>query len=92
MLEWVAYEMVAPRQGSSNMGKKKQVFAILEPKNDEARSKLAHHGEKWHFLEEIPNLKYVRSQGPSVVVRSRDGTKVLFIKKLDDPYFKYYLI
>lgn len=72
--------------------KKKEQFVILEAKTDKGKEKLGYHGEKWVFREEIENLKFCRQQGPSIVVRSRDGSKVLFIKKQDDPDITYRMV
>lgn len=74
------------------MAAKKQTIVILSAKTDKGKDKIAYHGEKWYLKEEISNLRFVRSQGPSLVVRSRDGSKILFIKKQDDPDIEYRIV
>jgi hypothetical protein len=71
------------------MAAKKQRYVILEAKTEKGKEKIGYHGEKWEFRDEIDNLKFVRSQGPSIVVRSRDGSKILFLKKEGDPDITY---
>lgn len=72
--------------------KKKEQFVILEAKTDKGKEKIGYHGEKWVFRGEVENLKFNRRQGPSIVVRSRDGSRILFIKKQDDPDIKYRML
>lgn len=74
------------------MATKKQIIVILTAKNDKGKEKIAYHGEKWYLREEITTMRLVRSQGPSLVVRSRDGSKILFIKKQDDPDIEYRIV
>lgn len=74
------------------MASKKETYVILEAKNEKGKAKIGYHGEKWIYRGDIDNLKFVRSQGPSIVARSRDGKKVLFIKKQDDPDLKYRIL
>lgn len=70
------------------MANKKEKVAILEPKNEEAKQKLGYHGSKWYVRGEVNGLRLVRTQKESYVLRSRDGTKILFVQKQNDPYFK----
>jgi hypothetical protein len=74
------------------MANKKITYVIIEAKTDKGKEKLGYHGDKWEYRGEVETLKFVRSQGPSIVVRSRDGKKILFIKKQDDPDLKYRIV
>lgn len=71
---------------------KREKFVILEAKTDKGKEKLGYHGDKWILRDEIENLKFDRRQGASIVVRSRDGSKILFIKKTDDPDFNFRIV
>lgn len=74
------------------MASKKQTVVILQAKTEKGKEKIAYHGEKWYLKEEITTMRLVRSAGPSLVVRSRDGSKILFIKKQDDPDIEYRIV
>ncbi len=74
------------------MAAKKQTIVILQAKTEKGKEKISYHGEKWYLKEEVATMKLVRSQGPSLVVRSRDGSKILFIKKQDDPDIEYRIV
>ena len=74
------------------MAAKKQKIVILTAKTDKGKEKIDYHGEKWYLRDEVSNMRLVRSQGPSLVVRSRDGSKILFIKKQDDPDIEYRIV
>lgn len=71
------------------MASKKRHLIMLELKTDEAKEKISYHGLKWEFLEEIEKRKYSSEVGPFLVLRSLDGSKILFIKKDGDHHFKY---
>jgi hypothetical protein len=74
------------------MATKKRIIVIVEAKTEKGKEKIGYHGDKWEHRGEIENLKFLRSQGPSIVVRSRDGSKILFIKKENDPHFIYRVV
>ncbi len=74
------------------MATKKQKIVILTAKTEKGKEKISYHGDRWYLREEVAAMKLLRSQGPSLVVRSRDGTKVLFIKKQNDPDIEYRII
>lgn len=59
-------------------------YVGLDAKTEIGQQKLGYHGSKWlHLGEEVP--KYARYQGLCLVLRSRDGSKVLFVRKCNDP-------
>jgi len=74
------------------MATKKQQMVIVEAKTDKGKEKISYHGDKWYFRGEVENLKFNRTQGPSIVVLSRDGSKILFIKKQNDPDLTYRIV
>lgn len=74
------------------MATKKVTYVCVEAKTEKGKEKLGYHGDKWEYRGEVENLKFVRSQGPSIVVRSRDGKKILFIKKQNDPDLTYRIL
>jgi len=74
------------------MAAKKQKAVILTAKTEKGKEKIGYHGEKWYFKEEIATMKFVRSAGPFIVVRSRDGSKILILKKQDDPDIEYRIV
>lgn len=69
------------------MRQKKEHYIILTPRNDAAKLKMAHHGDKWIIREELEFIKFLREPGPWLKLVSRNGEKVLFVKKNNDPYF-----
>ena len=57
----------------------------LEARNDKAKANLGYHGDAWYLMEENHILKYNKIKGKCYVLRSRDGTKVLFVSMENDP-------
>jgi hypothetical protein len=70
----------------------KEAYLVLIPKNDNAKKRLSYHGERWIFRRETTNppTTYARSS-PSdtvwILVMSRDGKSIIWLKKKDDPDF-----
>lgn len=71
---------------------KKEKYAVVMPKHDSARKKLDYHGERWLFRGEVESLKFVRGEGPFLVLISRDGKKCLHIQKRNDPDFSVHML
>lgn len=72
---------------------KKIRYALLEGKSEKGIKKLGHrNGEKWIVTGEVEGLKFVRSQGPSYVMTSRDGLAVIFVKKTNEIDYNFRLL
>ena len=69
--------------------KSKEQYVLVSAKTDKGKDKISYHGEKWLFREEVTQLKFTREPGPFLIFRSRDGTRVLFVKKQDDTDIAY---
>lgn len=70
---------------------KKEKYAVLTPKTEEANKKLSYHGNRWLLKGEVESLKFSRTVGPFYLLISRDGKKCLHIQKTNDPDFIIYL-
>lgn len=70
----------------------KSKWVKLDATSDAGRDKIRQYTDKWEYRGEIEGLRYIRDQGPSIVVRSRDGSKIIFIKKQNDPNFKFRMV
>jgi hypothetical protein len=63
-------------------------YAILTPKHDKAKERLAYHGTKW-IIRHIENeTEFHSGEGPWLRVMSMDGKKYMVINALKDPDFK----
>lgn len=71
------------------MPNKKVKYVVIEPISEKGKKELAYHTTKWEFREEIEKLKFSRDPGPFLVLRSLDGSKVLFVKKEGDLHFRW---
>lgn len=74
------------------MREKKEKYAVITPKHEGAKKQMEYHGERWVFRGEVESLKFVRGEGPFIVLVSRDGKKCLHIKKRDDKDFAVRLL
>jgi len=74
------------------MREKKERYAVITAKHEEAKKKLDYHGERWLFRGEVESLKYVRGEGPWLVLVSRDGKKCIHINKKNDNDFTVRLL
>lgn len=74
------------------MREKKETYAVLTPKNDSAKKRMEYHGNKWIFRGEVDTLKFVKGEGPWLVLISRDGKKCIHVHKKNDPDFSAYLL
>jgi membrane protein implicated in regulation of membrane protease activity len=72
--------------------RKKEQFVVVEARTAKGKAKMSYHGEKWEYRGDVDNMQFYRRQGPSIVVRSQDGSQVLFIRKQDDPDFTYRMV
>lgn len=70
------------------MGRRQtETYIVLTPKNTEAKKKLEYHGERWVLRKEVDIVKFSREPGPWLVLMSRDGKKLMHVKKANDPDF-----
>ena len=69
------------------MASKKKLMARVEARNPEAQAKIGYHGDLWQITEENHVMRYNKGKGPCYVLRSRDGSKVLFVAMTDDNDF-----
>jgi hypothetical protein len=69
------------------MANKKEKYIVLTPKNDNGKKKMDYHGDRWLLRDEVDKLKFSREPGPFYIIMSRDGKKVLHVKKDGDPDF-----
>jgi len=67
---------------------KKEKYAIITPKNEGAKKRMEYHGDRWLFRGEVDTLKFVRGEGPWLVLVSRDGKKCIHINKKNDNDFQ----
>lgn len=71
---------------------KHEPMIYLEPKTEEGKKKLAYHGNKWYLRGTETSLKIANRGVPVYVCRSRDGSKILFVRQKDDPDFNVRLL
>ena len=68
---------------------KKIHYAILTPRNDEAKKKLEYHGDKWIIKGWKDTVRFDSlNMGRWSVLVSRDGNKCLLVKEVEDKFFK----
>lgn len=63
-------------------------YVDLIPKTEKGKEKLGSHGSRWVWRDTVAKLKYSSLPGPFLVLRSRMGNAVLFVKEEDDPNFQ----
>lgn len=63
-------------------------YVDLVPKTDKGKEKLKTNGTRWVWRDTIAKLKYSSLTGPFLVLRSRMGNAVLFVRENDDPDFQ----
>lgn len=66
---------------------KKEHFAVITPKTDIAKLKMAYHGERWLVRGIFPSVRFTREPGPWVRLMSRDGNKCLDVHQTKDQDF-----
>jgi len=64
------------------MRTKKEKYAVIIPKHDDAKKRLEYHGEKWL----LRGTKLIRDE-EYFVFRSRDGKKCIHVNKKNDNDF-----
>jgi hypothetical protein len=69
------------------MKRSKEDFVILTPKTELGKVKLAHHTDKWKLLAKEQRLKVAVDRHSYLRLISRDGSKLMFVRELNDPDF-----
>jgi hypothetical protein len=69
------------------MREKKQTYVIITPKNDKAVERMSYHGDRWILRETKEKLTFSTVSEPHYCLLSRDGNKILLIKKTNDSDF-----
>lgn len=64
-----------------------EIYVVLTPKNDAAKKKMDYHGNRWILRRELETVKFSMERGPWLVIVSRDGKKLMHVKKENDPEF-----